>query len=351
LESKQSIVVTLLSLSLSLVPSLVSASHEVLYPENFSDYNFGQVKAISVKTKCLVDESESQYTKFFDPIGNPLGTKIDTPFKSKYYNVFGPKLDLKLEYNRGRIIKSVERGFNSDGEEIISQYEVIKVDEELRPIKSKSYSYYKKVKSSEVYIKTESELESSNKAEDEILSYEMKDSIIIQKRDEDLNSVKNNEKHYIHEYKYLDNLYVQKDSAMEDGKVVSTVEAAIEINSNNQIVSVMNMEGGSNKVIIQKENFYDENDRIILEKRLDGISYTFEYYENGLIKKSTKIDSLGIVLFSANYNYLKIDVCGNPIAEEASYENSKFNGNHMRNYCPKVLRQYTYVYYQSCNEL
>lgn len=356
-------------LGLSMLSTLASASHEILYPENSSYYHFGQPKEINVQFRCLTDGSESKYAKFFDPVGNPLGTKVDLPFNSKEFQVLGPTLDLKLDYRNGKIIRSEESGIGSNGKKIISIYEVVEVDDEFRPKKSKSYQFFEDVNNN-VKRKTSGKIEVESKdleaVDDEALSYEMIDTITLQrkingskvkiKNEIEFTKYKNNyiykeENNLIHEYEYFNSLYVQRDISIDGDKILSIQEVAVEVNRNKQIASVMFKESGRGDVLIHKEKFYDNNDRLILEKRIDGISYEYKYYDNGLLKKYTKFGFLNSVIYSFNYKYPEIDNCGNPIIQEINYyfPTVRDESQHLQNYCPKMIRQYSYTYYQSCN--
>jgi len=356
-------------LGLSMLSTLASASHEILYPENSSYYHFGQPKEVNVKFKCLTDGSESQYTRFFDPVGNPLGTKIDFPFNSKEFQVLGPTLDLKLDYKNRKIIKSEESGIGSNGKKIISIYEVVEVDDEFRPKRSKSYQFFEDVNNN-VNRKASGELEIESKdleaIDDEALSYEMIDTIALQrkinsskvKRKDELeftkyknNYVYKEEKNLIHEYEYFNSLYVQRDISVDGDKTLSIQEVAVEVNDNNQIASVMFKENGSDDILIHQEKFYDDNDRLILDKRIDGVSYEFKYYDNGLLKKYTKFGFLNSLIYSFNYNYPEIDSCGNPIVQEINYyvPTVRDESQYIPNYCPQLIRKYSYTYHQSCS--
>lgn len=357
----------LLFLGLSMLSTVASASHEILYPENSSYYHFGQPKEVNVKFKCLTDGSESQYTKFFDLVGNPLGTQIDFPFNSKEFQVLGPTLDLKLDYKNGKIIKSEESGIGSNGKKIISIYEVVEVDDEFRPKRSKSYQFFEDVNDN-VNRKASGEVEIESKdleaIDDEVLSYEMIDKIALQRKinsskikDElEFTKYKNNyvykeENNLIHEYEYFNSLYVQRDISVDGGKVLSIQEVAVEVNDNNQIASVMFKENGSDDILIHQEKFYDDNNRLILDKRIDGVSYGFKYYDNGLLKKYTKFGFLNSLIYSFNYKYPEIDSCGNPIVQEINYyfPTVRDERQYLQNYCPEMIRQYSYTYHKSCS--
>jgi len=344
----------------------IYASHELLYPENSNYYHFGKPKEIKTNFECLTDGSKSQYTRFYDPKGNPLGTKIDIPFDSEKFLMFGPTLDASLEYKDERLMKSKESGYDSDGREIVSIFEIVEIDNKKRPIKAKSYQFFE---SAEMNKKSEAiELKTNNHNEDnnEVLDYAMSDAITSQRKNASSGTNSNHEfvittysnnfsykeeNESMHEYKYFNNIYVQKDMVMENDKVVSTKEVAVEINDHNQIVSVMFKNKGSDEVLIHKENFYDENNRLILEEKIDGVKREYKYYKSGLLETYIKVGFLDSKIFSLMYRYPEIDSCGNPKVQEIDYEVPDFRdkNQYVPKYCKKMRRQLSYTYHEPCS--
>lgn len=352
----------------------VQSSHELLYPEHLNIYHFGKIKQINVKFECLNDGSKSRYSHTYNINGYKNKTKIEEAFNSKEYWMLGPTLDLTIEFKNNNIIKSKEVGYSSSGNKIINHFEVMEADSKNRPIKAKSYQYYERAKEKVSNTKVIEE-NISDMTEEEGLDYYFENSITFQEglnESESKNVVETESYEFttyefvreyeevvntLHEYTYYNNLYVQKDTPIEsitksnkDANTINVNKVAVEISSEGQKISEMFKNGVGGNILVKKENTYDENNRLVYEKNLDGYSFRYQYYKNGLLSRVIQEAFLGAVNYTLEYEYPEIDKCGNPIVQNIRYiVPSIRDGNRkIPLFCPSMRRDFIYKYYAPC---
>jgi len=327
-----------------------------------------------VKFECLNDGAKSRYSHTYNINGYESETKIEQAFNSNEYWMLGPTLDLTIEFKSNNIIKSKEVGYSSNGNEIINNFEVMEVDSKGRPVKAKSYQYYERTKGE--LINTDVVEENvSDKAEENVLDYSFENSVVFQEGldyDENKKVVETGSYEFttyefvreykevvntLHEYTYYKNLYVQKDipvgvitKSNKDDKTITVNEVAVEISSNGQKISEMFRSGVGGEIVVKKENTYDENDRLVYEKNLDGYNVRYQYYKNGLLSRMVQEAFLGAVNYTLEYEYPEIDKCGNPIVQNIRYiiPSIRDENRKIPLFCPSMRRNFIYKYYAPC---
>ena len=244
----------------------------------------GRPENIRIYFKCELDDIESIYSRKYDQAGRLIEIKDISKGNGKKFANLAPESTAKYTY-QGNEISTFDIKTNSNLG-IITHYhmQVLKRDSLNRPILSTSIYKVDSTDNRDKFIS------------DDQVEQTVSDWISGSKKT-------------LHSYKYVNNMIVEKRSGRGPfGEVIST-NKVFEFRKDGKEISEMIEDSVTKRLDVISENFYENN--LIVKKVNEAGRVDNEYYDNGMLKKTSHYNGLDLFVISYEYNYTKIDSSGN----------------------------------------
>jgi len=244
----------------------------------------GRPENIRIYFKCELDDIESIYSRKYDQAGRLIEIKDISKGNGQKFANLAPESTAKYTY-QGNEISTFDIKTNSNLG-IITNYhmQVLKRDSLNRPILSTSIYKVDSTDNRDKFIS------------DDQVEQTVSDWIIGSKKT-------------LHSYKYVNNMIVEKRSGRGPfGEVIST-NKVFEFREDGKEISEMIEDSVTKRLDVISENFYENN--LIVKKVNEAGRVDNEYYDNGMLKKTSHYNGLDLFVISYEYNYTKIDSSGN----------------------------------------
>lgn len=321
----------LLSSSLLLLISIISEAEYQLTPKTSELEYMGKPKNIRVSYKCELDDIEAIYSREYDQHGRLVEIKDISKGQGKKFENLAPESTVKYTYQGNEISTLDMKTKSSLGINTSFYLEVIERDSMNRPILSTS-AYKLATDGKEEKYTSDNQIEQT------------------------LSDWSNDSKKTLHSYKYVNNMVVEKQSGRGPFGELLSINKVYEFSVDGKEISEMVEDSITKRLDVVSENFY-END-LLVKNVNDAGSRINEYYDDGMLKKTSLYNSLGLFVISYEYIYTQLDNNGNwkeslvSVIDSTDLLNKKMEDSYKeigtirkKSSCPKVKLNREIEYY------
>jgi len=244
----------------------------------------GKPKNIRIYFKCELDDIESVFSRKYDQSGRLIEVEDISNGEGEKFSNLAPESTVKYTYQENEIATVDIKTDSKLGRNTNFHMRVLKRDALNRPILSKS-TY-------------------------EIVAAENKDKFISESQiEQTVIDWQNGSKTTLHSYKYVNNMVVEKQSSRGPFGETISINKVFEFGDDGREISEMIEDSVTKRLDVISENFYENN---LLMKTVNEKGHkTNEYYDDGMLKKTSYYNGLGLFVISYEHEYIEKDDSGN----------------------------------------